>query len=56
MNLERLRRVYLDRGYTFANASAKLKSIRKQQKDLSLQIRNKLNSIVHSATYSKYLQ
>ena len=46
----------LDENTIADNASTKLKSIRKQQKDLSLQIRNKLNTIVHSATYSKYLQ
>lgn len=38
------------------NASVRLKSIRKSQKDLSLEIKNKLNAIVHSNTYSKYLQ
>ena len=46
----------LDENTIADNASSKLKTIRKQQKDLSLQIRNKLNTIVHSATYSKYLQ
>ena len=37
-------------------ASTKLFSIRKMQKSLKLEIRNKLNTIVHSSTYSKYLQ
>lgn len=46
----------LDENTIADNASAKLKSIRKSQKDLSLEIKNKLNAIVHSATYSKYLQ
>lgn len=46
----------LDENTIADNASNKLKTIRKQQKDLSLQIKNKLNTIVHSATYSKYLQ
>ena len=46
----------LDENTIADTASTKLKTIRKQQKDLSLQIRNKLNTIVHSATYSKYLQ
>ncbi len=46
----------LDENTISDNASIKLKSIRKSQKDLSLQIKNKLNSIVHSNTYSKYLQ
>lgn len=38
------------------NASAKLNSIRKAEKNLSLEIKNKLNTIIHSSTYSKYLQ
>ena len=46
----------LDENTIADNASVKLKTIRKQQKDLSLQIRTKLNTIVHSSTYSKYLQ
>ena len=46
----------LDENTLADSASAKLKSIRKQQKELSLQIKSKLNTIVHSATYSKYLQ
>lgn len=37
------------------NASAKLASIRKNKKNLVLEIRNRLNSIIHSNTYSKYL-
>lgn len=46
----------LDENTIADTASTKLKSIRKAQKDLGLEIRNKLNSIVHSNTYSKYLQ
>ena len=46
----------LDENTIADNASTKLKTIRKEQKNLSLEIRNKLNTIVHSATYSKYLQ
>ena len=38
------------------NASTKLISIRKSEKNLVVEIKNKLNSIVHSSTYSKYLQ
>lgn len=38
------------------NASSKLNSIRKAQKNLGLEIKNKLNALVHSSTYSKYLQ
>jgi len=46
----------LDENTIADNASTKLKSIRKTQKNLSLEIKNKLNTIVHSSTYSKYLQ
>ena len=46
----------LDENTIADNASSKLSSIRKAQKNLSLEIRNKLNTIVHSTTYSKYLQ
>ena len=38
------------------NASTKLNSIRKSEKNLGVEIKNKLNTIVHSSTYSKYLQ
>lgn len=37
------------------NASNALKSIRKNKKALELDIKNKLNSFIHSNTYSKYL-
>lgn len=46
----------LDENTISDNASTKLKSIRKSQKNLSLEIKNKLNMIIHSKNYSKYLQ
>ena len=46
----------LDENTIADNASSKLNSIRKSQKNLGVEIKNKLNSMVHSATYSKYLQ
>ena len=46
----------LDENTIADNASAKLNSIRKSQKNLIADIKNKLNSIVHSSSYSKYLQ
>lgn len=46
----------LDENTISDNASTKLKTIRKTQKNLSLEIKNKLNTIVHSQAYSKYLQ
>lgn len=46
----------LDENTIADTASPKLNSIRKAEKNLSLEIKNKLNTIVHSNTYSKYLQ
>ena len=46
----------LDENTIADNASSKLNSIRKAQKNLGIEIKNKLNSIVHSTTYSKFLQ
>lgn len=46
----------LDENTIADNSSSKLNSIRKSQKNLGVEIKNKLNSIVHSSTYSKYLQ
>lgn len=37
------------------NASSKLSSIRRNKKNLEADIKNKLNSILHSSTYSKYI-
>ncbi len=37
------------------NASSKLASIRRNKKNLELDIKNKLNGFIHSNTYSKYL-
>ena len=37
-------------------ASATLQTIRKKKKNLELDIRDKLNSIIHSSSYSKYIQ
>ena len=46
----------LDENTIADNASSKLNSIRKSEKNLGVEIKNKLNTIVHSSTYSKYLQ
>lgn len=48
--------IIIDENTIADTASSKLTSIRKAQKDVSLEIKNKLNSIVHSQIYSKYLQ
>ncbi len=46
----------LDENTIDDKASQKLYSIRKEQKQIKLDIKNKLNYFIHSATYSKYLQ
>ena len=46
----------LDENTIADNASSKLNTIRKSQKNIAVEIKNKLNSIIHSSTYSKYLQ
>ena len=46
----------LDENTICDTASSKLNSIRKAEKNLIIEIKNKLNSITHSSTYSKYLQ
>lgn len=38
------------------NASKELENIRRKQKNLEESIKNKLNSFIHSASYSKYIQ
>lgn len=38
------------------NASQELKSIRKKQKVLEQEIKNKLNNMIHSSNFSKYIQ
>ena len=38
------------------NASPTLNRIRKEKKNLEIDIRNRLNDIIHSNTYSKYIQ
>ncbi len=46
----------LDENTIADTASSKLNSIRRAEKNLGVEIKNKLNTIIHSATYSKYLQ
>ncbi len=47
--------VILDENTIDDNASSKLSSLRRQSKKLEQNIRDKLNSILHSSTYSKYI-
>lgn len=46
----------IDENTVADNASTKLASIRKNRKKLEQDIKDKLNNLIHSSTYSKYLQ
>lgn len=46
----------LDENTIDDKASKALQSIRKQERKLEQDIRNKLNDMIHSSTYSKYIQ
>ena len=52
---EKIYSVILDENTIADNASSKLSSIRRQSKKLEQEIREKLNSFIHSSTYSKYI-
>lgn len=52
---EKIFSVILDENTISDTASPKLASIRKQSKKFEQDIRDKLNSIIHSNTYSKYI-
>ena len=52
---EKIYSVILDENTVADNASSKLSSIRRQAKKLEQEIREKLNSFIHSSTYSKYI-
>ena len=52
---EKIFSVILDENTISDTASSKLASIRKQSKKLEQDIRDKLNSFIHSSTYSKYI-
>ena len=47
--------IILDENTIADNASKTLNSLRKQSKKLEQSIRDKLNSFIHSSTYSKYI-
>ena len=52
---ERIFSVVLDENTIADDASPKLSALRKQSKKLEQDIRDKLNSFIHSSTYSKYI-
>ncbi len=54
--LDRIYACIIDETTIDDKASKQLESIRKKQKRLEQDIRNTLNQIIHSSTYSKYIQ
>ena len=52
---EKIFSVILDENTIADDASPKLSTLRKQSKKLEQDIRDKLNSFIHSSTYSKYI-
>ena len=53
---KRIANVILSENEISDNASPALNKIRKEKKNLEIDIRNRLNDIIHSNTYSKYIQ
>ena len=53
---KRINNVIISENEISDNASPALNKIRKEKKNLEIDIRNRLNDIVHSNTYSKYIQ
>ena len=52
---EKISSIILDENTIADDASTKLSSIRKQRKKIEQEIRDKLNSFIHSNTYSKFI-
>lgn len=49
-------KIIIDENTISDDASSTLKSIRKKQRNLEQEIKDKLNSLIHSSNYSKYVQ
>ncbi len=54
--MDRIEACILDEDVIDDKASSALQSIRKKKRNLELDIREKLNNMVHSSSYSKYIQ
>ena len=54
--LDKIKSCIIDENTLDDNASKTLSSIRKQEKKLEQDVRSKLNQMIHSSTYSKYIQ
>ena len=53
---KKIKNVIISENEISDNASPTLNRIRKEKKNLEIDIRNRLNDIIHSNTYSKYIQ
>lgn len=54
--IETINKSIVDESTLDDNASKELSSIRKKQRNIEQDIKNKLNSFIHSSKYSKYIQ
>lgn len=54
--VDKIFKVIIDENTISDDASSNLKSIRKKQRNLEQDIKDKLNSFIHSSNYSKYIQ
>ena len=54
--LDKIFKIIIDENTISDDASSNLKNIRKKQKNLEQEIKDKLNLFIHSSNYSKYVQ
>lgn len=54
--VEKISKIIIDENTIADDASSNLKSIRRKQRNLEQDIKDKLNSFIHSSSYSKYIQ
>ncbi len=54
--VEKISKIIIDENTIADDASSSLKSIRRKQRNLEQDIKDKLNTFIHSSSYSKYIQ
>ena len=54
--VEKISQIIIDENTIADDASSNLKNIRRKQRNLEQDIKEKLNSFIHSSSYSKYIQ
>lgn len=54
--VEKISKIIIDENTIADDASSNLKNIRRKQRNLEQDIKEKLNSFIHSSSYSKYIQ